>query len=70
MEDSQSLTLPRVVRAEHLVGSVEACKRYKIDRSTLVRRIAAGIIVPLAQINGDNGQYVFDVNELPDEVAS
>lgn len=45
-----------------LVGSRVACERYGIDRSTLTRRIQAGIIVPLAKLEG---AYVFDVSDLP-----
>jgi hypothetical protein len=40
--------------------------RYGINRSTLVRRISKGDIQPLRQLDGPNGAYVFDVNELPE----
>lgn len=62
--------LPRIVRAADLVGSRVACERFGFDRSTLVRKIAAGKIEPLMQLDGPNGAYVFDINELPDAVAS
>ena len=62
--------LPRIVRADHLVGARVACERFGFDRSTLVRKIAKGEIEPLTQLDGPNGAYVFDINELPAEVAS
>ena len=58
------------MRADDLVGSALACKRYGVDRSTLVRRIAKGEIEPLKQLDGPNGAYVFDINELPEAAAS
>lgn len=51
-----------------LVGSKVACQRYGIDRSTLSRRIVAGTIVPLARLDG--AAYVFDLADLPREVAA
>jgi len=61
--------LPRYIWPGQLVGSRVACQRYGIDRSTLVRRIQAGVIIPLARLDG--AAYVFDVADLPAErVAS
>lgn len=54
---------PRLVWPGQLVGSRVACERYGIDRSTLVRRIQAGTIVPLARLDG--AAYVFDASDLP-----
>ena len=59
---------PRLVWPGVIVGSKVACERYRIDRSTLIRRIQAGIIVPLARLDG--AAYVFDVNDLPREAAA
>jgi hypothetical protein len=58
----------RIVWPGQLVGSKVACQRYDIDRSTLVRRIQAGLIIPLAHLDG--AAYVFDLNDLPAERAS
>jgi hypothetical protein len=54
---------PRYIWPGSLVGSKVACERYRIDRSTLVRRIQSGEIVPLARLDG--AAYVFDVADLP-----
>ena len=54
---------PRLIRPGQLVGSRVACERYRIDKSTLTRRIQAGDIVPLANLEGR--AYVFDVADLP-----
>lgn len=56
---------PRMIWPGQLVGSRVACERYGIDRSTLVRRIQAGAIVPLARLDG--AAYVFDLSDLPAE---
>lgn len=54
----------RMILPGDLVGAGTACDRYGIDRSTLVRRIGRGEIVPLAQLDG-SGAYVFAVSDLP-----
>ena len=54
---------PRLIWPGQLVGSKVACERYKIDRSTLSRRIHNGEIVPLARLDG--AAYVFDLADLP-----
>jgi hypothetical protein len=54
---------PRLIWPGQLVGSKTACERYKIDRSTLSRRITAGDIVPLARLDG--AAFVFDLADLP-----
>lgn len=56
---------PRMIWPGQLVGSTVACERYGIDRSTLSRRIQAGAIVPLAQLDGPRGGFVFDLSDLP-----
>lgn len=54
----------RLIFAEDLVGSAAACEAYGISRSTLVRRIESGTIVPLAKL--DRVSYVFDRSTLPE----
>lgn len=53
----------RIIFASDLVGSAEAARAYGVARSTLVRRIEAGTIVPLAKLDGTG--YVFDASTLP-----
>lgn len=57
----------RMIVPGDLIGAKEAARRLCIDRSTLVRRIEAGKIKPLAQLDGPNGAYVFDRNDIPEE---
>lgn len=56
---------PRIVWCQQLIGSATVCALLGIDRSTLVRRIARGELVPLAQLDGPNGAYVFDRSDFP-----
>jgi hypothetical protein len=53
----------RLIFASDLAGSAEAARAYGVSRSTLVRRIEAGTIVPLAKLDGTG--YVFDGSTLP-----
>ncbi|AQX81495.1 hypothetical protein BWO91_17360 [Plantibacter flavus] len=55
---------PRLIWPGQLVGAKVACARYGIDRSTLTRRIQAGLIVPLTRLDG--AAYVFDISDLPE----
>jgi hypothetical protein len=57
---------PRIVWSGSLIGSKTVCDRLDIDRSTLVRRIQAGVLVPLAQLDGPTGAYVFDACDFPE----
>lgn len=47
-----------------LIGAIETCTMLGIDRSTLTRRIQAGTVIPLAQLDGPGGAYVFDRAEV------
>lgn len=51
---------PRVVVPSQLIGAKTAAELLGIDRSNLFRRIEAGKIKPLAQLDGPGGVYVFD----------
>lgn len=57
-----------------LVGSAEACALLGgIDRSTLVRWVQAGRLVPAMRLPGQTGAYLFrltDVRRLAREVAA
>lgn len=56
---------PRIVWCEQLIGSATVCAILGIDRSTLTRRIGRGELIPLAQLDGPNGAYVFDRSDFP-----
>jgi len=56
---------PRLVWPGALVGINQAAERYGVNRSTLVRRIEAGQVVPLAGPADGIAAYVFDVSDLP-----
>ena len=47
-----------------LIGAMETANMLGIDRSTLTRRIQAGDVKPLAQLDGPGGAYVFDRTEI------
>lgn len=49
----------RIVMPAELIGAATACEILQINRSTLVRRIASGNLVPLAQLDGPRGVYIF-----------
>ena len=54
----------RIVFPTDLVGAATVCEVLKIGRSTLSRRIAAGKLEPLAQLDGPRGAFVFLLSEL------
>jgi hypothetical protein len=56
---------PRIIWAGQLIGSATVCELLRISRATLVRRIERGDIVPLAQLDGATGAYVFDRSDFP-----
>jgi predicted site-specific integrase-resolvase len=62
MEPSQE---PRLISPGDLIGSGEVMELLGIDhRSTLKRRIEAGTIPYLAQLDGPGGPYVFDRHDI------
>jgi predicted site-specific integrase-resolvase len=54
-----------------LIGSREACRLLgEINRSTLIRWVRAGVLQPVAKLDGANGAYMFaraDVEKLARE---
>lgn len=54
----------RVVTPSDLIGAQEACALLGIDRSTLTRWIQSGATLPLAQLDGPGGAYVFDRTDV------
>ena len=62
MEPSQE---PRLISPGDLIGSAEVMELLGIThRSTLKRRIEAGGIPYLAQLDGAGGPYVFDRHDI------
>lgn len=55
---------PRVVAPGDLIGSGEAASILGITKPSLTRRIAAGTMTPLAQLDGARGVFVFDRNDV------
>ncbi|MFE4469509.1 helix-turn-helix domain-containing protein [Leifsonia sp. NPDC056824] len=50
-----------------LIGTNEASKILNIDRTGVIRRVAAGELVPVQKLPGTRGAYIFnrsDVEEL------
>lgn len=54
----------RAVSTDDLIGSGETAALLSVDRSTLVRKIAAGKIQPLTRLDGPRGAFVFDRSEI------
>lgn len=56
---------PRLISPGDLIGAAEAARILGIaHRSTLIRRIEAGEIPYLAQLDGQGGVYVFDRHDI------
>lgn len=51
---------PRVIVPTDLIGSAEVCSILGVNRATVVRRVKAGTLPYLAQLDGSNGALVFD----------
>lgn len=54
----------RIIVPGQLIGAREAARLLGIDRSSLMRRIEAGTVTPLVQLDGPGGAWVFDRTEL------
>ena len=48
----------------NLIGSAQACKTLDIDKSTLSRWVAAGVITPAVKLPGRNGPMLFDPQDV------
>jgi hypothetical protein len=64
-ESDTTFSEPRIIWCSELIGSKTVCALLGIDRSTLTRRIKRGDIVPLAQLDGRTGSFVFDRGDFP-----
>lgn len=49
-----------------LIGTQKVCELLGVDKATVFRRIQAGTLPVLAQLDGPGGAYVFN---LPDVLA-
>jgi hypothetical protein len=59
-----SNNVARLVTPCDLIGAGEAAALLKISKPTLTRRIAAGTLRPLAQLEGGKGAFIFDRNDI------
>lgn len=50
-----------------LIGTQKVCELLGVDKATVFRRIQAGTLPVLAQLDGPGGVYVFN---LPDVLAT
>ena len=48
----------------NLIGSAKACQTLDIDKSTLSRWVAAGVITPAVKLPGRNGAMLFDPRDV------
>lgn len=56
---------PQLLDPADLIGAAEVCRILGIQhRSTLTRRIEAGTVPVLAQLDGPGGPYVFDRQQI------
>jgi len=55
-------------RMARLIGSAEAAKMLGIDRSVLLRRVAAGAVEPVQKLPAATGAYLFDA-EMIEQLA-
>ena len=65
MKNARQTPEPRLISPGDLIGSGEVMALLGIThRSTLARRIEAGTIPTLAQLDGPGGPYVFDRHDI------
>lgn len=65
--------LTRVASHTDLIGSSEACRILRVDKSTLSRKVADGTLTPASKMPGRNGAYVFhrrDIERLRERRAA
>lgn len=46
--------------AMHMIGTREAAQLLHVDRSVLIKRVAAGTLHPVHRLPGTTGAYLFD----------
>jgi predicted DNA-binding transcriptional regulator AlpA len=55
---------PQIVWRSNIIGARRVCELLGIDRGTVSRRVKAGTLPYLAQLDGPNGALVFDAAEI------
>lgn len=59
----------RIVAPSQIIGSREAAGILGVTVATVTRRVKAGTLAPLAQLDGRRGAFVFDRNDVDAEAA-
>jgi excisionase family DNA binding protein len=52
------------MKDDPLIGSAEACEILGVDRSTLTRWVARGLVEAAQKLPGENGAYLFRRAEI------
>lgn len=55
---------PQIVWRSNIIGARKVCELLGIDKGTVSRRVKAGTLPVLAQLDGPNGALVFDKAEI------
>jgi excisionase family DNA binding protein len=58
-----------IVPTHKLIGSAEAATILGVNKSTIIRWVAAGKLQPLQKLHGANGLYVFNRDDIEELVA-
>lgn len=60
----------RIIDPADLIGAGVVCSMLSIDRATMSRWIAKGKLLPLAQLDGPRGAFIFDRNDVATQAAA
>lgn len=60
----------RLIDPRDLIGSTEAAAILGITKPSLTRRIAAGTLEPLTQLDGPKGAFIFDRNDIKPQASA
>lgn len=55
---------PRMIWPGQLIGASTVAQLLGVDRSTVSKMVKDGRLVPLAQLDGSTGAYVFDRSDI------
>ena len=55
---------PQIVWRSNIIGAARVCELLGINKGTVSRRVKAGTLPYLAQLDGPNGALVFDAAEI------
>lgn len=70
MIQNAALEQPRLIVPADLIGSNEAAAILGITKPSLTRRIAAGTLEPLTQLDGPKGAFIFDRNDIKPQATA